>query len=53
MRGTKEQITLLLPPETLQSDEQRARRKGIARAALLSMVIHEAMDAADAHNGRS
>ena len=52
MRGTKEQITLLLPPETLQPDEQRAR-KGIARAALLSMVIHEAMDAADAHNGRS
>jgi hypothetical protein len=52
MRGSKEQITLLLPPETLQRVEQRARRKGIARAALLSMVIHEAMDAMDAADVR-
>ena len=51
MRGTKEQITLLLPPETCS--RTRSGRKGIARAALLSIVIHEAMDAADAHNGRS
>ena len=29
MRGSKEQITLLLPPETLQPDEQR----GAARAS--------------------
>jgi hypothetical protein len=37
----------------LQRVEQRARRKGVARATLLSMVVHETMDAADAHNGRS
>ena len=52
MRGSKEQITLLLPPETLQWVEQRARSKGIARAALLSMVIHEAMEAMDAAEAR-
>jgi hypothetical protein len=45
MRGNREQITVTLPPETLDRLERLARSAGMTRAALLSLFIHRGLEA--------
>jgi predicted DNA-binding protein len=45
MRGNREQITLTLPPETLNRLERLARDSGMTRAALLNLFIHRGLAA--------
>jgi len=45
MRGNREQITLTLPPETLNRLERLAREAGMTRAALLNLFIHRGLEA--------
>jgi hypothetical protein len=45
MRGNREQITLTLPPETLNRLERLARDAGMTRAALLNLFIHRGLEA--------
>jgi hypothetical protein len=45
MRGNREQITLTLPPETLERLERLARAAGMTRAALLNLFIHRGLEA--------
>ena len=44
MRGNREQITLTLPPETLDRIERLARRAGMTRAALINLFIHRGLE---------
>jgi hypothetical protein len=44
MRGNREQITLTLPPETLDRIERLARSAGMTRAALINLFIHRGLE---------
>ena len=45
MRGNREQITLTMPPETLDRLERLARSAGMTRAALINLFIHRGLEA--------
>ena len=45
MRGNREQITLTLPPETLDRIERLARGAGMTRAGLINLFIHRGLEA--------
>jgi hypothetical protein len=44
MRGNREQITLTLPPETLDRIERLARNAGMTRAGLINLFIHRGLE---------
>ena len=44
MRGNREQITVTLPPETLNRIERLAREAGMTRAGLLNLFIHRGLE---------
>jgi hypothetical protein len=44
MRGNREQITVTLPPETLNRLEGLARGAGMTRAAVLNLAIHRLLE---------
>ena len=45
MRGNREQITLTLPPETVDRVERLARGAGMTRASLINLFIHRGLEA--------
>ena len=45
MRGNREQITLTVPPETLDRIERLARSAGMTRAGLINLFIHRGLEA--------
>jgi predicted DNA-binding protein len=45
MRGNREQITLTMPPETLNRLERLAQEAGMTRAAVLNLFIHRGLEA--------